>query len=190
ARATGNPGVCLAVCGPGVLNASTALATSFTDSIPVLCISGQVPKQGLRSGYYHENEQLHVCKTLTKQSLRVSQPQALPPALDTLMEAIINERCGPGLLELPLDVLRSEFGEPSPLMSPPTSLISRAIENAMPALLDWLRNLKRPLLLAGGGVVSAGAEKQLAQMAERLGAPVLHTLMGKCAINSDHPLAA
>src|SRR5438132_8778157 len=69
ARATGEPGVCLAVCGPGVYNAATALATAFTDSIPVLCISGQVPKRGLRTGYYHENEQLQACNTLTKAGL-------------------------------------------------------------------------------------------------------------------------
>src|SRR5437660_5157502 len=68
ARATGRPGVCLAVCGPGVLNAATPLATAFTDSIPVLLLSGQVPSagRGLRSGYYHENEQLSACTTLTK----------------------------------------------------------------------------------------------------------------------------
>src|SRR5256884_8242511 len=60
ARATGRPGVCLAVCGPGVLNAAPPLATSFTDSVPVLLLSGQGPKagRGQRSGYYHENEQL------------------------------------------------------------------------------------------------------------------------------------
>src|SRR3954466_14554001 len=68
ARATGRPGVCLAVCGPGVLNAATPLATAFTDSVPVLLVSGQVPSsaRGLRSGYYHENDQLSACATLTK----------------------------------------------------------------------------------------------------------------------------
>src|SRR5207302_4399978 len=68
ARATGRPGVCLAVCGPGVYNAVTPLATAFTDSIPILLISGQVPRAGggLRSGYYHENEQLKVCATCTR----------------------------------------------------------------------------------------------------------------------------
>src|SRR6516165_1059282 len=68
ARATGRPGVCLAVCGPGVLNAATPLATAFTDSVPVLLLSGQVPSaaKGLRSGYYHENEQRHACATLSK----------------------------------------------------------------------------------------------------------------------------
>src|SRR5438552_7165161 len=68
ARASGEPGVCLAVCGPGVYNAATALATAFTDSIPVLLISGQVPSagRGVRSGYYHENDQLAACTPFTK----------------------------------------------------------------------------------------------------------------------------
>src|SRR5215468_9478424 len=64
ARATGRPGVCLAVCGPGVYNAATPLATAFSDSVPVLLLSGQVPttaRGGTRSGYYHENDQLAAC---------------------------------------------------------------------------------------------------------------------------------
>src|SRR5438876_9050183 len=73
ARATGRPGVCLAVCGPGVFNAATPLATAHTDSVPLLLISGQVPRSGvgLRSGYYHENEQLEACKHFTKAQVRV-----------------------------------------------------------------------------------------------------------------------
>src|SRR5213080_2732997 len=63
ARATGRPGVAVVVCGPGVLNAATPMATAFTDSVPVLLITGQVPTSGLgpRSGYYHENDQLSAC---------------------------------------------------------------------------------------------------------------------------------
>src|SRR4051812_10379141 len=72
ARASGLPGVCLAVCGPGVFNAATPLATSYTDSVPVLLISGQVPSKGLgpRSGFYHENDQLSACSTFTKYRAR------------------------------------------------------------------------------------------------------------------------
>src|SRR5215831_11073605 len=84
ARATGRPGVCLAVCGPGVLNAATPLATAFTDSIPVLLISGQVPRAGcgLRSGYYHENDQLKACATFTKWQVCLDDVQAIRPQLD------------------------------------------------------------------------------------------------------------
>src|SRR4051812_36784267 len=72
ARVTGVPGVCLAVCGPGVYNAATPLACSFTDSVPVLLLSGQVPSKGLgpRSGFYHENDQLSACSTFTKYRAR------------------------------------------------------------------------------------------------------------------------
>src|SRR5437870_5535352 len=84
ARATGRPGVCLAVCGPGVLNAATPLATSFTDSVPVLLLSGQVPTRGrgLRSGFYHENDQLSVCATFTKWKASPDTPEAVVPGLD------------------------------------------------------------------------------------------------------------
>src|SRR5438105_7246336 len=71
ARATGRPGVALAVCGPGVLNAATPLLTAFSDSIPLLLISGQVPSRDPRSGYYHENNQLAACGTFTKECVRV-----------------------------------------------------------------------------------------------------------------------
>src|SRR5207248_6543964 len=106
ARATGRPGVCLAVCGPGVYNAATALATSFTDSIPVLLISGQVPTVGrsLRSGYYHENDQLHACATLTKAQVRVEKGETLLPELDRALSTLTRQRPGPVLLEVPLDV--------------------------------------------------------------------------------------
>src|SRR5260370_27555832 len=114
ARATGEPGVCLAVCGPGVLNAATALATSFTDSIPVLLISGQVPTKGLglRSGYYHENDQLSVCSTLCKRCLRVLDPATIVSALDEALALLIADRPGPVLLEIPIDILRSPASPP------------------------------------------------------------------------------
>src|SRR4051812_27601329 len=78
ARSTGRPGVCLAVCGPGVFNAATALAASYTDSVPVLLLSGQVPTRGLglRSGYYHENDQLRPCAAFTQWRERGGRPGA------------------------------------------------------------------------------------------------------------------
>jgi acetolactate synthase-1/2/3 large subunit len=191
ARATGKIGVCLAVCGPGVLNAATALATSFTDSIPVLCISGQVPRRGLRTGYYHENDQLTACSTLTKAALRVESPSSLVSALDEALRTAGSGRPGSVLLELTLDTLRHEHPLAIPPVDPVSRSVSRALAKAIPAQVEWLeQEWQRPLLLAGGGVISATAEPELAQLAERLGAPVLHTLMGKCAIPSDHPLAA
>lgn len=193
ARASGKPGVCLAVCGPGVFNAATALASSFTDSIPVLCISGQVPSdaKGLRSGYYHENEQAKACATLTKLQIHVDKSELLQPGIDRAFNEMTNGRPGPVLLEVPLDVLRAELADTAVPETISSFLVPIMPEPArVAALAELLGRWQRPLVLAGGGVISAGAEEPLRLAAERLGAPVLHTLMGKCALPADHPLAA
>jgi acetolactate synthase-1/2/3 large subunit len=189
ARATGRPGVCLAVCGPGVYNAATPLATAFTDSIPVLLLSGQIvgPRRGLRSGGYHENEQLSACATFTKYRACALGPAAAMDELDHCLAAMTAGRPGPALLEVPLDVQRQEYAAlPQPPRPGPAS--APAPRQEVEALARLVGTWKRPLLLAGGGAVSAGAEPLLARLADRLGSPVFTTFMGKCALPSDHPL--
>src|SRR5437879_1737416 len=82
ARATGKPGVCIAVCGPGVFNAATPLLTAWSDSTPLLLLSGQVPSRDRRSGYYHENDQIAVCAPFTKGQFRVDEAGSLIADLD------------------------------------------------------------------------------------------------------------
>ena len=192
ARATGKPGVCLAVCGPGVFNAATPLSAAFTDSTPVLLISGQVPTvgRGMRSGYYHENDQLPACATLTKARGQADSVEALIPTLDDCWTELTRGRPGPVLFEVPLDVLRTETTANAwPAAPEPGPPLAPARQDVV-ALAKQIAGWKRPLLLAGGGLLSANAEWELVQLAERLSAPVFHTAMGKCAIPSDHPLAA
>jgi acetolactate synthase-1/2/3 large subunit len=192
ARATGRPGVCLAVCGPGVLNAATPLATAFTDSTPVLLLSGQVARNGRgpRSGYYHENDQLSACTTFTKWRTCIEEASAVVEQLDRAFTALTEGRPGPVLVEVPVDVLRSEHPNvplpPLPSAMAPLAPKLQHIQRLTELLAAW----RKPLILAGGGVISAGAESLLVQLAERLGAPVFHTAMGKCAIPGTHPLAA
>src|SRR5438552_3469365 len=108
ARASGRPGVAVVVCGPGVLNAATPLATAFTDSVPLLLISGDVVKagHGLRSGYYHENDQLSTCSTLTKWRCRVEDAATIAAEMDRAFAALTELRPGPVYFEIPVDVLR------------------------------------------------------------------------------------
>jgi acetolactate synthase-1/2/3 large subunit len=191
ARATGRPGVCLAVCGPGVFNAATPLATAFTDSVPVLLISGQIPTRGrgVRSGYYHENDQLTACATMTKWAARVEDVADVVPALDRAFAALTEGRPGPVLFEVPLDVLRAEL-PPGAWPAPPAPASPQAPHPSDVAeMARLLQRRPRPLLLAGGGAVSAGAGPALMRVADRLGAPVFHTAMGKSAVPADHPLA-
>jgi acetolactate synthase-1/2/3 large subunit len=192
ARASGRPGVCLAVCGPGVYNAATPLATAFSDSVPVLLVSGQVPARarGPRSGYYHENDQRAACSHFTKGQVGITDVQALLPELDRAWVTLTEGRPGPVLFDVPGDVLRADApgGTFPPPPAAPAPLAPRPQE--IEALAQLIAGWRRPLLLAGGGVLTAGAEADLVQLAERLGAPVFHTLMGKCAVPSDHALAA
>src|SRR5947209_2165094 len=109
ARATRRPAVALAVCGPGVLNAATPLATAFTDSVPVLLLSGQIPTAGrrLRSGYYHENDQRSGCAAFTKAQVRIEDNKDLVSELDRAFRILTEGRPGPVLFEVPLDVQRA-----------------------------------------------------------------------------------
>ena len=193
ARATGKPGVCLAVCGPGVYNAATPLATAYTDGVPLLLLSGQISRKGLglRSGYYHENDQLHATKTLTTWQSRILGADAITSEIDEAfaqMAGTKNGRPGPVMVEVPLDVQREEFPGTELTPLPARARQPDATPLEIEAFAKLLAGWRRPLLLAGGGVVSAGAEALLAQLAERLGAPVFTTFMGKCAISSEHPL--
>ncbi len=112
------------------------------------------------------------------------------PALDQAFAALTGGRPGPVLLEVPLDVLRGSW--PATSSAPPPAPVAppRPDPAEVAALADFLQRQPRLLLLAGGGVVSAGADAVLMQLAERLGAPVFHTAMGKSAVPADHPLAA
>jgi acetolactate synthase-1/2/3 large subunit len=192
ARATGRPGVCLAVCGPGVLNAATPVATAFTDSTPVLLLSGQVASTGAhpRSGYYHENDQLSAFATFTKWRGRITSAGEVETRVDEALRAMTEGRPGPALLEIPVDVLRSPRGDQPSRPMPPQSRSAPSDATAVEALARVVKSWKRPLLLVGGGVLAAGAERLLVELAERIGAPVFHTLMGKSAFPADHSLAA
>ncbi|NBO91193.1 MAG: thiamine pyrophosphate-binding protein [Planctomycetia bacterium] len=175
ARASGRLGVCLAVCGPGVYNAATALATSHTDSIPVLCVSGQVSTKaaGLRSGYYHENEQAAACRHFTKAVYRAERADQVIPLLDSAIQTATTGRSGPVLFEVPVDVLRSP-GETVPDHLPSVEVpIAPDVTQAVARIRCW----SRPIILVGGGAI--GAEDQVAALASGLGAVVYHTANGK-----------
>src|SRR5262249_5262540 len=107
-RATGTPGVCLAVCGPGAFNAFTPLLTAHSDSVPFLVISGQMPPGGSRSGFYHENEQQAACVSFTKARASVNDVGQLIPELDRLWATMQEGRQGPALLDVTAKALLAD----------------------------------------------------------------------------------
>jgi 5-guanidino-2-oxopentanoate decarboxylase len=188
ARATGKPGVCTIIGGPGVTNAATGIAQAYSDSQPMLVISGASPTltHGKGWGAIHElDDQAAVTAGFTAFSAMVRDPQELPELVARAYAVFHASRPRPVHLSLPRDVLPAAVEAdwqtrrtPSLPMPDPA-----AIEEAA----QRLASAARPLILVGGGAV--GARKPLTEIAERIGAPVLSSNAGKGILPESHPLS-
>ena len=188
AQSSGRVGACAVVPGPGLLNASAALATAYSCNTPVLCITGQVPSQqiGRSFGAHHEiSDQLGILRNLTKDAIRIEHPAGVPDAVEKAFRSLSSGRRRPVGLEMAPDVmameaevaLRKPETAPAPI-EPDPGLIEQAA-----AILGKARN---PMIAVGSGVF--GAEEELLQVAEMLQAPVTMSQNAKGAVSSRHYL--
>ena len=187
ARATGRVGVCLTTSGPGVLNAATALAQAWSDSIPVLLVSAGLPlrQPGRGNGYLHETKDLHgAMEAIVAYSHRVTSVGEIPSAVAQAFAVMTNGRPRPVHLEVPADVLRESADVE--LVRPAIAAVAVPDRRALQAAARRLAAAERPAIVAGGGSVDAG--KSLRALAEWLGAPVATTFNGKGSLPSSHPL--
>jgi acetolactate synthase-1/2/3 large subunit len=191
ARASGELGCCLVVPGPGVLNAMSGLATAYACSSRVLCVAGQVhtPHIDAGRGVLHEIPgQLDVLRSVTKWAGRAGRPEDVPAVVAEAVRQMRTGRPRPAAVEVPPDVLEGAAADvvtpPADLDGPPPPEAGRLEEIAA-----LLHRAERPLIMAGGGVLQSAAWAELAELAERLDAPVLLTANGKGALSSRHRLA-
>ncbi|MGH8460206.1 MAG: biosynthetic-type acetolactate synthase large subunit [Stenotrophobium sp.] len=189
ARVSGRAGVCLATSGPGVTNLVTALADAMLDSVPMVCITGQVPRHLIGTDAFQEVKTGHITDTITKANFLV---QSAAELLDVIPEAFrIAEggRPGPVLIDVPKDVQQERIAFahwPAPGYgyvpdAPDTTLIEQAAA--------MINAAKRPVLYVGGGVVKSSAQSQATALAERASLPTTTTLMALGTLPSGHPLA-
>jgi acetolactate synthase-1/2/3 large subunit len=190
ARSTGKIGTSLVVPGPGLLNASAALATAYACSSPVLCITGQIDSKliGLGRGILHEvRDQMGMIASVTKWQGRPLTPAEIPGTVHEAFHQLTSGRPRPVEIEIPDDVLKSS-GEVQ-LLEPP--LVERSAGD--PDLIDRaaqaLGKAQKPLIYVGGGVLRAGAWTELQQLGELLEAPVAMTVNARGALSDRHPLA-
>jgi 5-guanidino-2-oxopentanoate decarboxylase len=188
ARATGRPGVCTIIGGPGVTNAATGIAQAFCDSQPMLVLSGAAPAptQGKGWGAIHElNDQAAVTAGFTAFSAMIRYPEEVPELIARAYAVFRGSRPRPVHLSFPRDVLPLGVeAEWKPRRSPSLpSADPAAIEEAA----DVLARARSPLICVGGGAV--GTRQALTEMAERIGAPVLATNAGKGILPDSHPLS-
>jgi len=189
ARVSGKTGVCIATSGPGATNLVTGLTNANIDSSPVVALTGQVPTGAIGSDAFQEASTFTITMPVTKHNFLVKRTEDLPKVIHNAFYIANTGRKGVVLIDLPKDVLagvaevdlhpKETFVGYKPNIKPNKVQIKRVAE--------VLVNADRPLILAGGGVISAEATEELRYLAEFLGAPVVTTLMGKGAIQDNHP---
>ena len=188
-RATaGNIGVCIGTSGPAGTDMVTALYSASADSIPILCITGQAPRARLHKEDFQSVDIAAIAKPVTKMAMTVMEPGQVPRVFQQAFHLMRSGRPGPVLIDLPFDVQVAEIEfdidtyEPLPVYQPKAS--RKQLEKA----LTMLMAAKRPVIIAGGGIIKADASDLLQEFAELTGVPVIPTLMGWGCIPDDHPL--
>lgn len=189
ARATGQVGVCLASSGPGATNLLTAIADAKLDSIPLVAITGQVPKAMIGTDAFQEVDTYGLTIPITKHNFLVSSAEELLEVIPRAFELAISGRPGPVLIDIPKDVQMQaieidQWPTPGQRQMPPAADAWAISEAAA-----MINTAKRPLLYLGGGVVHGGAAEIAVNLAEKANLPTVMTLMALGAMPVDHPLS-
>ena len=191
ARAGGGVGVAMATSGPGATNLVTGIATAMMDSVPMVCITGQVPSKLIGYDAFQETDITGITLPITKHSYLVTRVEDIMPAMKEAFVLAKSGRPGPVLVDITKDAQQAKIDwawDPSPvkirgyrpkLMVPQSQILSAA---------ELLAQSKRPVILAGQGIVQSGAMNEVRQFAERINAPVAMTLLGLGGFPASHPL--
>ncbi|WP_240136111.1 glyoxylate carboligase [Streptomyces sp. MUM 178J] len=186
----GNIGVCIGTSGPAGTDMITGLYSAGGDSIPILCITGQAPTNVIHKEDFQAVDIASIAKPVTKAATTVLEPAQVPGVFQQAFHLMRSGRPGPVLIDLPIDVQLAEIEfdpetyEPLPVYKPAATRAQ--IEKA----ISFLLQSERPLIVAGGGIITADACDLLVDFAELTGTPVIPTLMGWGAIADDHELNA
>jgi acetolactate synthase I/II/III large subunit len=189
ARASGKPAVCFATSGPGATNILTAIADAKLDSIPLICITGQVPSAMIGTDAFQEVDTYGMSIPVTKHNFLVRSAEELLKVIPESFRIAASGRPGPVLIDVPKDV-QNQVVEvrvwPAPGRSDPAPVF--ALTDVAHAA-ELINTAARPILYIGGGVIHAGAAHLVTRLAEKAGIPTTMTLMGLGAIPTDHPRA-
>lgn len=192
ARSTGKVGVCMATSGPGATNLVTAIADAKLDSVPLVAITGQVPTTNIGTDAFQETPIVEVCRGITKHHYLVTDVRDVPRVMREAFYIATTGRPGPVLVDMPKDVQVSaaEVDWDAPMNLPGYHVEDRlARPEQVRQAAAAIKLAKRPVIYAGGGVISSGASDALREFVEKTGIPVAMTAMGLGAFPGDHPLS-
>ncbi|TCS81389.1 biosynthetic-type acetolactate synthase large subunit [Pectinatus cerevisiiphilus] len=188
ARASGKAGVCIATSGPGATNLVTGIATAFMDSIPMVIITGQVDSSLLGKDSFQETDIFGITMPITKHNFKLQNANELIPLLRESFSLACSGRKGPVLIDIPKDFFYADVAYPAKEAEPPAAKPDADFLICAAEAINEILNSRRPVIIAGGGVIIGEAHKELLSFAEKYKIPVVSTLMGIGAFPSDHPL--
>ena len=180
ARATGKVGVALVTSGPGVTNAVTGIATAYTDSIPMVVISGNVPTYAIGEDAFQEADTVGITRPVVKHNFLVKDVKDLPLVIKKAFHIAQTGRPGPVLIDIPKDVsaAKGPFVYPDTLEMRSYNPVIKGHSGQIRKAVSLLQEAERPYIYTGGGVILADAAPELKEFADLLGYPVTNTLMG------------
>ncbi len=191
ARSVSKPGVCVATSGPGATNLITGIATAYMDSIPIIAITGQVRSDLIGRDVFQEADITGACEPFVKHSYLVKKTEDLPRVFKEAFYIATTGRPGPVLIDVPVDIQTNkieEFIYPEkaeiPGYKPRKDGHIKQIEKAV----ELIRSSSRPVICAGGGVLTSGAKLKLVEFATRTGIPVVSTMMGIGVMPTENEL--
>ena len=191
ARASGKVGVCTATSGPGATNLATGIAAAQMDSVPIVAITGQVPRAAIGRDAFQETDLTGLTLPITKHNYLVMDVHDVAPAIKEAFYIARSGRPGPVLVDIPKDVLlgeRIDFNWPQELDLPGYNPAGSAPEAQILKAAEVINNAQRPVILAGHGVIISRAFNELKELAEKAQIPVITTLLGISSFPTDHIL--
>jgi len=189
ARASGRGGGCSATSGPGATNLVTGLAAAFMDSVPVVAITGQVPTALIGRDAFQEIDITGITMPVTKHNFLVKDPAKLAETLRHAFRIAASGRPGPVLVDVPRDVQTSEvLFEPAAGPAKMPVALAGAVLDRIEAAAAAIARARRPVIIVGGGAITAESQAELVLLAEKTASPVVSTLMGLGAFPASHPL--
>jgi acetolactate synthase-1/2/3 large subunit len=190
ARATGEVGVVLVTSGPGATNAITGIATAYTDSIPMVVLSGQVPSSLIGSDAFQECDMVGISRPVVKHSFLVKRTEDIPGVLKKAFYLASTGRPGPVVIDLPKDIVgpavRMPYSYPEEVHMRSYNPTVQGHRGQIKRALQTLLAAKKPVMYVGGGAINAECHQELLELAEQLNLPVTCTLMGLGAFPGTH----
>jgi acetolactate synthase-1/2/3 large subunit len=188
ASSTGKTGVCIATSGPGATNLVTAIADAYMDSVPLLAITGQVFSHLMGTDAFQEADIVGITMPITKHSFLVTKAEDIPATIAAAYHIASTGRPGPVLVDITKDAQQAmaPFIWPATLDLPGYRPVTKAHGKQIQAAADLIAEAKQPVFYVGGGIIRSGASKELLELVELVGAPVVTTLMARGAFPDSH----